>query len=101
MEKATAKKVAIVGIVAIAAYLLWKKNQPVPAAEAAPPIDAWQAPYLYTTPGLDPNTIIMNGNPSAFISTYDISVSADNLNYLTNKYMPLFGFVGVTGIGIQ
>lgn len=57
--------------------------------------DSIQAPE----PAADPMTTVYASDPSRFdpgsLGTVDINIGNQGLNYLSNEYIPLFGFVGM------
>lgn len=96
-------KWAIGTVAALAALALWANYRRKPATplqvveEVAPDNSPFYAPYYWGNPGISPNGT--TGGGPTFSGDVTVNVSADALSGLTNKYIPLFGFVGVTAIG--
>lgn len=53
------------------------------------------APYFQTTPGIADSPSILFGGPNAFQGTINANVNVNPLNSLYQKYIPLYGFVGM------
>lgn len=68
---------------------------------AAAPNMQFYEPYYFTTPGIADLPGVLNGSDSPFNSQIDIYLSNPALGALANKYIPMFGFVGVTAVGAQ
>ena len=98
MKKETLTKVAVVGGVAIVAILMMhqrSKNNPiVDALDTSPSNAGFENPYYENTPGSN-NTYVLNGGPP-FLSALNVDVHPELLGYLSQKYIPMFGFVGIT-----
>jgi hypothetical protein len=75
-----AKSALIIGGVI---FLIWLAHHK--PGEAAPPAN------------LDPMQSVFGSDPGAFMPPQDININIGNqgLNYLSNKFIPLFGFVGM------
>lgn len=104
-------KWALGALVALAALLFWARNSR--QAATVIPADAGQvaennaatggnnapfyAAYYQTNPGIiDGST---TGKGPVFSGDVNVMINADALSGLTNRYIPMFGFVGVTAIG--
>ena len=76
----------------IVLYFAWHHAHQIPPANPA------QASGSLPQPWLGPMTGVYEANPNAFqpASLGDLTVKVGNQmgNYLTNQYIPLFGFVG-------
>lgn len=59
------------------------------------PVNNFYAPYYYTVPGVDPS------NTPGFESTVNVYVDNPALAGLDNKYIPIFGLVGMTAVSGQ
>lgn len=79
------RDVILIGIVALAIYLWWKKKQ---AAYNA------QAPADGSESGNDPIVQVFNNNPSQFLPP-QIGVTVNVPSAFGGQYTPLFGFVGI------
>lgn len=61
--------------------------------------DQFYNAYYYTNAGIPDSTLILNGGDTAFNSGVNVTVENAALNSLHNKYIPMFGFAGVTAVG--
>lgn len=100
---------AIVLVLTIAAiYLLWSRYQVFSGANAANQTASggvgtggtgypnFTTPYMQTTPGIYDNVVNMFGNTGQpFVSDIQVNLTNNPLSQLTQKYIPLYGFVGM------
>lgn len=86
----------IAALVAVIIVLEWlsRRNavQVVPAEN-----DQFTAPYFWPN-GIYPGVTNMNGGISPFESTVNVYVDNPALAGLSNQYIPMFGFVGMTAV---
>lgn len=90
---------AVVGGIAIIDLLWrWKKHRDLGVATAPEPaeeIDPFMAPYMNTNPGINDATVNGGGAGGAFQGgDITVNVNPNIAQYLSNHYIPLFGFVG-------
>lgn len=82
-----------IAFIALALFLLWWLLRRKAATQTAP--DQIEAPT--DTPS--PELATYAANPDAFapasLGTVDINIGNQGLGYLSNQYIPLFGFVGM------
>ena len=71
-----------------------------PASAVTPAADAgFNSPYFWPTPGIYPDPSILNGSTVPFESTVNVYVENPAISQLSNQYIPMFGFVGMTAVG--
>jgi len=58
-----------------------------------PPNEDFYAPYYWPTPGVYPES-------SPFESTVSVFIDANPINSLSQQYIPMFGLVGMTAVGM-
>lgn len=101
MDKKDYATFAGVGLIGIVLWFLMKRKQNAVLGEVnTPPSLQDQFTNDIINP-INTNPSTLFGGPNAFQSSINVNVSGNALSYLTNKYIPLFGFVGVTAIGAQ
>ena len=93
------------GGAAVAVYLIWKYlhlNAGVPFGAATQGIalpagggSTNAAPYNGVTPGFGDNYQIYFGQQQPFNSVSNVNVNVSGFSSLTQKYIPLYGFVGM------
>lgn len=92
MNDRTYDTVLTIGIVLIGLWLYYKSKQNDAALLAAIPADSGGN-------ALTPEQAYYAANPSTFapqsIGAQTINIENQGLSYLTNQYVPLFGFVGM------
>lgn len=91
------------------AWFLWQRNiaaqkvtDTVPEGvsnQGNPENDPFYAPYYWTTPGVAPSPIILNGAAEPFQSIINVQVNSDVAQMMARQYIPMFGMVGVTAVG--
>jgi len=89
-------KLAFIALGLLLLWWLWRRRQ---AAQAA----STQAQAPTTTTG-DPEQDVFTNGPAPIGSLGDLNVNINNqgLGYLSNQYIPLFGFVGMAqGVAYQ
>jgi hypothetical protein len=94
-DKEFAKLAFIIGC-GVFIYWMWERNQ-VAQADATQP----QAPITTTS---DPEQQVFEAGPPPIqsLGNLDVNISNQGLSYLSNAYMPLFGFVGMAqGVAYQ
>jgi len=87
---------ALVIVALILKYFTDHKSVPVQVGEteAAPDSSQFYAPYYYPSAGIFPDSI-------PFESTVSVYVENPALGLLSNQYIPIFGLVGMTAVGLQ
>jgi len=94
-------------VAAIAIILIWlNRREKTPIEEISEVVETPQnlqfyEPYYYTNAGIFDSPANLNGATSPFQSQIDVYLSNPVIGELTNKYIPMFGFVGVTAVGAQ
>ena len=89
----TDKTVAVIAATSIVAIIfLYKKQNKTTtnAAPVAPEKTIVQNSFVQSSPAQ-----ILNGGPNTFNSVNNISVNPDAARWLSQQYIPMFGFVGV------
>lgn len=96
----TNKKGAAILIAAIAALAIWSFSRRPTAVQVAVEetvSNPFTEPYYQTNPGVQ--DVSTTGGLPPFQSDLTVNVYADPLAGISNKYIPMFGFVGVAAIG--
>lgn len=89
-------KLAFIALALLLLWWLWRRKQAAVVESTEP-----QAPTTMTS---DPETeVFSNGPPPiASVGTIDVNIGNQGLGYLSNEYIPLFGFVGMAqGVAYQ
>lgn len=88
----------LAGLVGIALLLRWWTNRPAPVVEE-PPANDFYAPYSWPAGGWFPGPN-MNGGNVPFESVVNVYVDNPALAGIANQYIPMFGLVGMTAVGM-
>lgn len=98
MDKKEWLKYGAVAAVVLIVWLIWRNRSassvvPLPVQDVAGDSNSsFYAPYYEAVPG-------SNSNPPNFTSNITVNVEGGVYGNLSNAYIPLFGFVGVTAVG--
>lgn len=99
-----------VGVTSIVLVLMFLRRKPETILDAVEDVTAnagtsnnnqFYDPFYYTTAGIPDLSIVLNGGDSPFNSQINVMLNNPMLGALSNKYIPMFGFVGVTAVGSQ
>lgn len=94
------EQVTALAIGAVAIWAIWnfsRRPGPVTQAINETASNPFAEPFYQTNPGVQDSTT--TGGFPPFESNTTVNVYADALSGISNKYIPMFGFVGVTAIG--
>lgn len=88
-------KIATVFIAAmlLLAYFMFRRSRQTVSEIISGP--DFYSPYYSTNPGIPDDPITLNGGDNVFNLNFDIPELAG----LSNKYIPIFGLVGMTAVG--
>lgn len=97
MTEANKRALYLFVTLAIVVIVLEFLSRRKPAVLQAPAQDDFAAPYYWPN-GIYPGPYNMNGAASPFESTVNVYLDNPALAGLSNQYIPMFGFVGMTAV---
>ena len=86
------------GVIVAVLLLLWYMlTRPKAAPASNPQLSPWQAPFYQVNPGIN-DTIVNNSSNPNFVANNTLNYYDGTISGLSNKYIPMFGLVGMTAV---
>lgn len=93
-KKATYVKGAVI---VVGLLVLWYLLRPKPTVQQEKQLSPWEAPFFQVNPGIN-DTLVNNVSNPTFTANNVLNYYDGTIAGLSNKYIPMFGLVGMTAV---